>query len=194
MDPKTGAITAMVNYPNYDPNNFTNVYEMEPVIYSQYPKPNFDLFGYPLFVVDTQSGSININLDGKRLKMREATDDEIENFSVTKYKFKNGFGVGTYKNDVVGSLYEPGSVFKPITVAIGIDSGEIQPSDRYFDRGYVELDLGGRIARINNIARQCLGNNTYSNALNWSCNVGMVNIIEKIGRPLFSRYISDFGF
>jgi cell division protein FtsI/penicillin-binding protein 2 len=30
--------------------------------------------------------------------------------------------------------------------------------------------------------------------MNWSCNVGMINIIEKIGRSLFSRYVSDFGF
>jgi cell division protein FtsI/penicillin-binding protein 2 len=57
----------------------------------------------------------------------------------------------------VGSLYEPGSVFKPITVAIGLDTGEINPGDRYYDRGYVELDLGGvKKQRISNIAHQCL--------------------------------------
>jgi stage V sporulation protein D (sporulation-specific penicillin-binding protein) len=43
---------------------------------------------------------------------------------------------------VVSSLYEPGSVFKAITTAIGIDTGEIRPDDIYYDRGYVELDLG----------------------------------------------------
>jgi cell division protein FtsI/penicillin-binding protein 2 len=95
----------------------------------------------------------------------------------------------------VGGLYEPGSVFKAITVAIGLDTGEIKPDDRYYDKGYIELDVGGGVKRrISNIAHQCLGNNTYSNAVNWSCNVGMINIIEKIGRPLFSRYIADFGF
>lgn len=195
MDPTTGAIIAMVNYPNYDPNNFTNVYDMEPVLYVNYPNPSIDLFGYPLFIIDSASGTLSTNIDGKRIKMRNATDDEIANFAITKYKFRNGFWVGNYKNDVVGGLYEPGSVFKPITVAIGLDSGEIKPEDRYYDRGYVELDLGGpKKQRISNIASQCLGNNTYANALNWSCNVGMINIIEKIGRSLFSRYISDFWF
>ena len=195
MDPTTGAIIAMVNYPNYDPNSYTNVYDMEPVLYVNYPNPSVDLFGYPLFVVDSGSGGmLSTNIDGQRIKMRSATEDEISNFSMTKYKFKNGFGVGNYKNDIVGSLYEPGSVFKAVTVAIGLDSGEIRPSDRYYDRGYVELDSGGAKQRISNIARQCLGNNTYTNALNWSCNVGMINIIEKIGRSLFSRYVSDFGF
>jgi cell division protein FtsI/penicillin-binding protein 2 len=194
-DPTTGAIIAMVNYPHYDPNNFTNVYDMEKVLYEKYPKPSEDLFGYPLFVVDSSSGTLSTNIDGKRIKMRDATESEIWNFAIMKYKFKNGFGVGNYKNDVVGSLYEPGSVFKPITVAIWLDTGEIKPDDRYYDRGFVELDLGGpRKQRISNIAHQCLGNNTYNNALSWSCNVGMISIIEKIGRSLFSRYVSEFGF
>ena len=195
MDPKTGAIIAMANYPNYDPNNFTSVYDMEPVLYVNYPNPSVDLFGYPLFVIDSMSGTLSTNIEGKRIKMRDATEAEVANFAIIKYKFKNGFGVWNYKNDVVGGLYEPGSVFKAITVAIGLDTGEIKPDDRYYDRWYVELDVGGGVKRrISNIANQCLGNNTYSNAINWSCNVGMVNIIEKIWRPLFSRYIADFGF
>ncbi len=195
MNPITGAVIAMVNYPHFEPNNFTNVYDMEPVLYANYPNPSIDLFGYPLFIIDSNSGTLSTNIDGKRIKMKSATDDEIANFAITKYKFKNGFWVGNYKNDVVGSLYEPWSVFKPVTVAIWLDSGEIRPDDRYYDRGYVELDLGGpKKQRISNIAHQCLGNNTYANALNWSCNVGMINIIEKIGRSLFSRYVDDFGF
>ena len=43
----------------------------------------------------------------------------------------------------MSSLYEPGSVFKAITTAIGIDTGEIKPDDTYYDRGFVELDMGG---------------------------------------------------
>jgi cell division protein FtsI/penicillin-binding protein 2 len=31
-------------------------------------------------------------------------------------------------------------------------------------------------------------------ALDWSCNVGMINIIQKIGPSLFHKYIEDFGF
>ena len=92
MDPTTGGVVAMVNYPNYDPNSYTSVYDMEPVLYVTYPNPSVDLFGYPLFVIDSGSGgTISINIDGKRIKMRSARDDEVDNFSITKYKFKNGF-------------------------------------------------------------------------------------------------------
>ena len=44
MNPTTGAVIAMVNYPDYDPNNFTSIYDMEPVLYVDYPKPSIDLF------------------------------------------------------------------------------------------------------------------------------------------------------
>lgn len=101
MNPKTGAVVSMVNAPTFNSNDFTDVYDMEMVSYATYPNPPFDLMGYPLFVVDSQSGSTLANIDGKRLKLRGATEDEIANFAIMKYKFKNGFGDGNYKNDVI---------------------------------------------------------------------------------------------
>ncbi len=92
MDPKTGAIISMVNYPDFDPNSFTDVYDMEKVNYARYENPSFDLFGIPLFVVDTQSGTLFSNIDGQRLKLREATDDEIATFAIPKYKYRNKYG------------------------------------------------------------------------------------------------------
>jgi hypothetical protein len=53
----------MVNYPDYDVNNFNQIYEMEPVSYAKYRNPYYDLFGVPLFVIDSQSGSIFANID-----------------------------------------------------------------------------------------------------------------------------------
>lgn len=39
-----------------------------------------------------------------------------------------------------------------------------------------------------------MGRHTFLHALDWSCNVGMVNIVEKIGKSLFYEYLLDFGF
>ncbi len=195
MDPKTWAILSMVNYPDYDPNSFPEVYEMERVLYAVYPNPVEDLRGYPLFVEDSNSGTLSVNIEGKRYKLRSATDDELANYAIIKYKYKNGFWASVYQNDVVSSLYEPGSVFKAITTAIGIDTGEIRPDDIYYDRGYVELDLGGRVKkRISNVSSNCIGRHTYISALNWSCNVWMISIVEKVWKSLFHQYVTDFWF
>ena len=195
-DPKTGAITAMVNYPSYDPNQFTEVHEIEPVQYADYPKPGYDLFGFPMFVVDSEKGTLTHNIDGKLVKLRQATDDEINNNAIQKFKYKNGYGVGNYQNSVISALYEPGSVFKAITVAIGLDTGEITPNMSYYDKNSVTLDYGGGAKTVisNYSKSRCGGRHTYTYALNWSCNVGMIDIVEKVGRSLFDSYIRNFGF
>lgn len=195
MDPKNWAIVAMVNAPTFDANDFTDVYDMELVSYAAYPNPERDLLGYPLYVIDNSSGSFLANVEWKRLKLRNATEDEVQNYAIMKYKFKNWFGDWNYKNDVLWSLYEPGSVFKAFTVAIWIDTGEITPDDTYFDRWYVELDVwGNRPIKIKNSTSHCLWRHTYLHSLNWSCNVWMINIVEKIGRSLFAQYLVDFWF
>ena len=189
MDPKTGAIVAMASYPDYDPNDFGSVYEIEKVSYGKYPNPSFDLLGMPIMVEDSQTG-IEYAYDGKRIKLRPCTESELGNPAVPKYKFKNGLGPGTYVNDTIGSLYEPGSVFKAITTAIGIDTGDIKPTDTYLDKGYAEIDE----YKIKNVSKECIGRHTYVHALDWSCNVGMIDIVQKIGKSLFAKYVSDFGF
>lgn len=54
-----------------------------------------------------------------------------------------------------------------MTTAIGLDTGDIKPSDTYVDRGFVEIDK----YKISNVSKECIGRNTYSHALDWSCNV-----------------------
>lgn len=90
MDPKTGAVIAMANYPTYDPNDFGNVYELEKVSRGRYPNPGFDLLGMPVFVEDSENGE-NFVYENKKIKLRDATDSERENGVIPKYKFKNNF-------------------------------------------------------------------------------------------------------
>jgi cell division protein FtsI/penicillin-binding protein 2 len=90
MDPKTGAIISMVTYPDFDPNNFGDVYELERVSYTKYPKPSFDLLGIPLFVEDTEKG-LSILVGKKKISLRIATETEIDNRAIPKYKYKNMF-------------------------------------------------------------------------------------------------------
>ncbi len=189
MDPHTGKILSMANYPSYDPNNPGDVYDLEVVTEEKYPNPTTDLLWRSVFVEDIVRWEAHF-YDGREIYLREAEREEYGDYNITKYIYKNSFGAGVYQNDAISSLYEPGSIMKAITVAVWIDSGEIKPYDMYNDDGKVTIDS----FTISNVSKQCLWYNTFVNALNFSCNVWMIRIVQKIGRALLYKYYMDFGF
>jgi len=125
MDPRTGAIRAMANWPVFDPNNYS----------------------------------------------------QVENIDV-------------FLNPAISSVYEPGSVMKPITMAAGLDSGNIAPDTTYHDEGQVRI--GGYIIR--NVDGKSYNQPTMTEVLEKSINTGAVFVQQKIGPEIFQEYISAFGF
>lgn len=105
-------------------------------------------------------------------------------------KYKNNIGVGAYINRSIQEIYEPGSVFKPITIAIAIDQGEISPEDTYMDEGVVEVDE----YKIKNALESVYGEVTMINCLEYSVNTCMTSVSMKLGKKLFHRMIDRFGF
>ena len=190
LDPWTGAVRAMANYPSFDPNAFGDVYELERTFPERSADPLTDAAGITIFVEDPVSGK-EFQYRGEKKLLRPATQGEIVSPGIPKWRYKNLAGPAAYANYAIGSLYEPGSVFKAFTMAAGIDSGEIRPEDRYDDKNFVQIDR----FKIHNLATEkCGGYQTFLNALNWSCNVGMIEIVKRVGPAVFSRYVHDFGF
>lgn len=105
-------------------------------------------------------------------------------------KYKNGIGVGAYLNRAVQTVYEPGSVMKPVTMAIAIDQGEVAPSDVYDDAGPVKVDE----YTIQNALFKYYGKVTMTNCLEFSINTCMTSVSAKLGRKLFYRALDRFGF
>lgn len=105
-------------------------------------------------------------------------------------KFKNGIGVGAYLNRAVQTVYEPGSVMKPVTMAIAIDQGEVTPNDVYDDNGPVKVDE----FTIQNALFKYYGKVTLTNCLEFSINTCMTSVSAKLGRKLFYRALDRFGF
>jgi stage V sporulation protein D (sporulation-specific penicillin-binding protein) len=125
MDPKTGAILAMCSYPDFNPNEYAKV-----------------------------------------------TDINI------------------FNNPAIFYQYEPGSIFKAITIAAALDAGKIAPTTTYVDEGEVKVDD----RTIKNSDLEAYGMQTMTQVLEKSLNTGAVFAVSQIGPEIFKKYVEDFGF
>ncbi|MEK7097864.1 MAG: penicillin-binding transpeptidase domain-containing protein, partial [Patescibacteria group bacterium] len=125
MDPDTGAILAMCSNPDYDPNHYRDVED------------------------------INI-----------------------------------FNNQVVFSQYEPGSIFKGITMAMGIDQEKIMPQTTFTDTGSVKI----ADYEIKNSDLKAHGVIDMNGVLRESLNTGTIFVMRKIGADVFRDYVKNFGF
>lgn len=105
-------------------------------------------------------------------------------------KYKNDIGVGAYLNRAVQEIYEPGSVLKAVTMAIGIDQGEVQPDDTYDDFEDVKVDE----FTIKNSLLRNYGKVTMTNCIELSINTCMTSISFKLGPRLLYHALEMFGF
>lgn len=95
-----------------------------------------------------------------------------------------------FSNPAVSEQYEPGSVFKIITMAAGLDAGAVGPYGTIYDAGYIEV--GGRI--IYNWDRQGHGTVDMTDVLAKSLNVGVAQVAVTLGKDRFYTYLKRFGF
>lgn len=98
--------------------------------------------------------------------------------------------VSNFLNPAVQSIYEPGSVFKVITMAAGIDAGKITPETKFSDTGF--LVLNGRTIR--NFMSKAYGTVTMTEVIENSINTGAAFAVSKMGYDNFYDYAVKFGF
>ncbi|HEY4497116.1 MAG TPA: penicillin-binding protein 2 [Candidatus Paceibacterota bacterium] len=108
------------------------------------------------------------------------------NFDPNKY---NEYSVKNFLNPSVQAIYEPGSIFKVITMAIGLDAGKFTPETKYLDSG--SITYNGRTIR--NWDLKAHGQVTMTNVLEKSLNTGAANAERLIGHDLFYDYLVKFG-
>jgi cell division protein FtsI/penicillin-binding protein 2 len=99
-------------------------------------------------------------------------------------------GQDPFIDPAVAGAYEPGSVFKIVTMAAGIDSGTITPESVFRDDGV--LVVGER--EIRNSDRLAHGAVDIATILAKSLNIGSAQVAIKMGGPLFYNYVERFGF
>ena len=97
-----------------------------------------------------------------------------------------------WSNYQVSETYEPGSTFKPFTVAAGLEDGVITDNDTFYCSGTEEVS--GVVIGCHSRASGGHGTITLEQAVMESCNPAMMQIVAKLGGPKFAQYISLFGF
>jgi cell division protein FtsI/penicillin-binding protein 2 len=100
----------------------------------------------------------------------------------------NNVGGADSRNRAVQDLFEPGSIFKPITMSIAIDAETVNANTTFNDSGPVFVDD----FRINNAVNKNYGVITMTQALETSNNVAMAWLSRQIGRNLFHNYMIQF--
>jgi cell division protein FtsI/penicillin-binding protein 2 len=99
------------------------------------------------------------------------------------YKYASEF------NRATSMQYEPGSVFKILTMAAAIDAGTVAPSTSYLDVGYFEIGGG----YVYNWDQGAWGVQDMVGCLQNSLNVCMARLSSLLGPERFYTYMKRFG-
>ncbi|MGH2416388.1 MAG: peptidoglycan D,D-transpeptidase FtsI family protein, partial [Microcystaceae cyanobacterium] len=97
--------------------------------------------------------------------------------------------VELFKNWTASDLYEPGSTFKPINVAIALDAGVVQPDTYIYDSGEITVDSW----RIFNASKTGNGSINIARVLQVSSNVGMVQIVQHLNKRDYYKRLRNLG-
>lgn len=100
------------------------------------------------------------------------------------------FDIGVLRSRAASDIYEPGSVFKVITMAAGLDSKAVTPWTTFIDTGAAVV--GDRTIR--NFDLSWHGEQTMTQVLQRSLNTGTVWLAQQMGPRIFYEYVDKFGF
>lgn len=166
MDVNTGDVVAMATLGSYDPNHYLEIYDpaQEAELERQYQ-----------------------NLLAMK-KDTEAYEEErtVYNNAVAAARLKQ------WRNRCVSDGYEPGSTFKLITLAAGLDCGAFTTQSSYYCGGHE--DFQGRDQTLSCWKTIGHGTQTTGEALGNSCNIALAHMGLQIGGNRFYDYVASFGF
>ncbi len=195
MDPKTGNILAMVNYPTFNPNSYTDIYKK---VYINFTPEEIA----QLVPTDTEGLYMfyrNVFIHDYYFVFEEKTVDETGLSKTEYYRYENFVGPEAYQNRTVSLPYEPGSTFKPIIMSIAIDDGDLTPTSTFNDYGPVGVDWNKHKGDYdyfihNSLDRYYGAGTTMIETLQQSLNTGMTYVAKTIGPALMYNYILKYGF
>jgi len=134
----------------------------------------------------------NLNIEGGQIVVMDPVSGKIlalahfPKFNPNLY-FKEELEI--FNNGAIQKLFEPGSIFKPITMAGALNEGKITPQTTYRDPGIIEI---GGWPIYNYDHRVYPGEITITEVLEKSINTGAVFAKSQLGHQKFLEYIENF--
>lgn len=114
--------------------------------------------------------------------------DESEDVSESDKELNKCYAM--WRNFCVNDTYEPGSVFKTITVASALEEAAVAKNDTFICEG--STVVGGWTIFCNNKSGH--GRLSLAESLMRSCNCALITIADHLGSADFLRYQKNFGF
>jgi cell division protein FtsI/penicillin-binding protein 2 len=126
-DPNNGQVKASVNVPTFNPNNYNDAYILKPLGQENaHIVDDLTYIDVPVYI-----------MSGGTYKL--ATITERQDITLQKYLPTNTYGAQVFVDKNISTPFEPGSIFKAFTMAIGLDTDEIRLYDYYQDDGQVKV-------------------------------------------------------
>ncbi|HUL76079.1 MAG TPA: penicillin-binding transpeptidase domain-containing protein [Vicinamibacteria bacterium] len=94
-----------------------------------------------------------------------------------------------WRNGAVSDFFEPGSVFKIVTAAAGIQENVVTPGE-VLDCGHGRIEIAGIVINDHAVFDRL----TFTQAVTKSSDIGMIRVAQRLGRDNFARYVRSFGF
>ncbi len=140
----------------------------------------FGAIGGSVIIVDPKTGAI--------LTMCSAPDFDPNSFEEAP-------GLDVFNNPAIFDEYEPGSVFKAITMAAALDQEKVTPDTTYQDHGQIMIPGWPKPIKNSDFATHGgHGTTTMVTVLEQSLNTGAIFAMESIGPKVFRDYVHKFGF
>ena len=165
MDVNTGAIIAMASYPNYDLNDYGTIFDA--------------------------ALQKKLDADLEKIDANRSTYESEEAYADARAKAINSAMQSQWRNKCIDSTYEPGSTFKPITLAAALEEGKVSKSSTFYCGGYTTVPgWSDRIWCSNHSGH---GQQTLIEAVGHSCNPAFIKMGLSIGTETYYKYLKSFG-
>ena len=165
MDVNTGAIIAMASYPNYDLNAYSTIFDA--------------------------ALQKKLDADLEKIDANRSTYESEKAYADARAKAINSAMQSQWRNKCIDSTYEPGSTFKPITLAAALEEGKVSKSSTFYCGGYTTVPgWSDRIWCSNHSGH---GQQTLIEAVGHSCNPAFIKMGLSIGTETYYKYLKSFG-